>query len=194
MKQIDLEEILGPKELVLWQGQPNARRIFGIADIVILIVSSFFFFAFLYMMVKTMPIMIAQKLSYGKVIAIVITSLFFFVYILYVFAGRFVLKYFKNKQTYYIFTNDRFVIVDMLFGKRIRYKYIKNVSDVKMFKNLDKSGTLVFNKRTLNQIMFSNTGLEVLSFGLWDSAFAFYNIEKVEELYKLITDKNYNLI
>lgn len=177
MDSRDAENILLPKEEVLWCGQPNTKKLFNKQDLYFVPFSIFWCgFAIFWTVTAAMD---------GGLFAVF--GIPFVLVGLYITVGRFFVKNRQKRNTIYLLTDKRVItIVKGANGKEnIKVADILSVANVSKSSNSKGIGTIIFGQKLM--AAYSNSGIEMMS-SINDGSVAFYDIDDCDTVYKLFNE------
>ena len=173
-------------ETVLWTGKPVLSKNFTLIDI-FLVPFSVFFFGFSVIWVSTV---------FGELQEESVPSAFTFLalaigvpfaaYGLYMMLGRFWLKRWIKSHTYYAVTNKRALAMRLKPRRTLQSAYLNRVSTFSKHVRSDGSGDLLFGEREPLWQSNANTGLDFMASHFASTSPAFFDLEDVEEVYKIV--------
>lgn len=163
-------------EKILWTGQPEPFIIFTKADI-FLIPFSIFWFGF---------VLFAAIKDTSFIFSFPFIGLFFLIIGFYMSIGRFIFKVLKKKKTYYAFTDKRILVLSDFLGKNLQAAYINTLPVINKSANREGNGSIIFGAQNMQTATYNNTGMDFFTAGGGASVPAFYDIERVDAVYKMI--------
>jgi hypothetical protein len=170
-----------PGERVLWTGRPDASRLLNHTDVFLVPFSLLWGGFALAFFVEAMT---------GRVADGVITTIFgsfFALFGLYFIVGRFFVKAFRRRHTYYAVTDRRVLILTDLWSRSAHAALIGHIPTIQKRSRANGAGSLRFGSGGAFAQMYEDTGLEL--FGLFWAAPApsFLDITDVDEVADLVT-------
>lgn len=168
------DELLEGEE-ILWMDKPQAWKLLNVYDLYLIPVSVFW---------------CAIVFSFWQTSG-------FFVFILphtliglYMLFGRFIVKYLRNRRTYYAITDRRILIMTGLLARKFQTFAIDTLPALDKSIGFGGIGTISFGIEptrpwwTRRQANYANTGMEFFGY----SVTAFYDIANANEVYRLISE------
>jgi hypothetical protein len=161
------ERDLDPNEKIVWTGQPDARRVFSLADLFLVPFSLVWGGFALYWEASVLgwtggPPAPPAFAAFG--VPFVVLGLYFIV-------GRFIYQYWVKRNTYYALTNRRALIVRQLRGRHVDSIPLASIPSLSTSTRSDGSGTVIFGPSTFFDALYGNTGLSFFRRGVYTPAF-----------------------
>lgn len=114
---------------------------------------------------------------------------------LYVTFFRWIVKYWRLKNNYYIITNQRIAIVGKTSGKILKYKELNEIDQVNAEMNTKHFGNIIFGESEnifgRNDEKFSFFGKRGVNFA--EDKYAFISVENINEIIPLFNDLGLNV-
>lgn len=178
-------------EQILWMGQANRSMHFTKQDS-LLIPASLFLGRFSIEWVRGfMPALFLTPEASFPLVFILIMALFALISLLtcavtlYFIFGRFILKSYRKKKTYYAVTNKRAILVSEAFAQKVKSHFFDTSVMLRKYKAANGFGTLKFEKVNFRLDGMGNTGLDLF---FDDGSVNFYDIPEVDDVYKLVNE------
>jgi hypothetical protein len=176
-----------PEERILWADQPLTNRLFSPADIFIIPFSLFWLGFSIFWMIMTGSGMGTAPGSFGMIFPLF--GLPFLLIGLYLVFGRFIVSYFRRKNTFYGVTNQRIIIVSRMFNKTLRSEKIKSITSMDKYVRRDGSGNISFGMMPYP--------MEYASSGMYYGRRSYYrnmamileNVKDVDDVYRIISEQ-----
>ena len=166
-----------PNEDILWINTPNLSKIFSKGDIFFIPFSVFWWvFAMIWLF---------GAISVGGVFGIFFGTPLVIIGLFLIF-GRFVVKKVTKRDTVYVITNMRVLILKMSsrgVKKSISLLEINTVSNESVSWDINGIGTIIFGVIPLQHTLHLNTGLDFLFAPYQSGIIAFFDIEDCEHVY-----------
>ncbi len=176
-------------EELLWSGQPDARKIFTISDIIIIPITAIIFTAVLLTEISfVLDIVINNDSSMISNIVKVFFVLLFLLVSFYITLGRFVYKKYRKKKTLYAVTNKRIIIIKMGVKEEVTYRVINQISTMTISLGKKGIGSIRFNQHSTYYKFYENTGLDVPWLFYGYGGLNFFDIHFAQEVYELISN------
>jgi len=180
-----IEKELLPEEVVLWNSQPNASKIFTKYDI-FFVPFSILWFGFAIFWV------IGASKAGGFLGAFGIPFLFLGAYMS---VGRFFVKKQTKSHLYYIITNKRVICINTNKYGEIRRMVASSLTSIPTesisYRN-DGTGSIIFGQIPFQQAIYMNSGMEFFSGSHQNSVTAFFDIENVKEVYQVYKNAKFS--
>lgn len=164
---------LNEGEKVVWQGQPETNAWFSPADI-FLVPLGFLLLALLFL----------SFMGNGEGLSVVGIAIILLG--IYVAAGRYIVKYYKKKQTHYAITDRRIMIIVEFMGRTVKSTYIDALADVNVTKQADGVGTITFGRSSFVSSIFANSGMDIFGKDGRGELLAFFDIKDAETVARLL--------
>ncbi len=168
------EELLDD-ETILWFGKPQAWRLLNSHDLFLIPFSLFWCaFVFSFLQMGAFGLFILPHTLIG----------------LYMLVGRFIVKYLRNKNTYYAVTNERILIATRLLSAKFQAVAINTLPALNKSVSVGGVGTINFGLEphqpwwSRGRANYSNTGMEFFGY----TVPGFYDIADANEVYRLISE------
>lgn len=168
------ENELSTNEEILWTGQPNDSMHFTKSDLFFIPVS-ILWLAICFWMRST-----ANTAGLSNILL----DLVFPAVGLYYLFGRFILKNYRKKKTYYAVTNKRAIVVSEAFAREVTSYFFDHTSKIRKSLRANGHGTLQFGESDWRADFQGNTGLDISN----NTSVNFYDIPDIEAVHKLIAD------
>lgn len=182
--QAELQPELQPDEELLWTGRPDHNRLFSLIDIYLvpfsLLWGGFAFFwegAVLWSAIQTGNAAIAFPLVFG---------LFFVAVGSYLIFGRFLVKRYMKRHTYYGITSRRVILLSTAFRRTVRSVSIKRLPGLELSTGRGRRGTVTFGHWSGLAGMYANTGLDWMAWSWGSRPLAFYDLDDARSVYELV--------
>jgi len=131
-----LQSQLAPDEHLLWFGQPRGGFVLRASDVYVIPFSLLWGgFAIFW---ETAALM-ADAPTISKLFGLPFVGVG-----LYLIFGRFILDAKQRSKTCHGVTNERVIIISLLFGKKIKSLDLRTLSEISLDENSDGSGTIAF--------------------------------------------------
>ncbi|MFZ5353380.1 MAG: hypothetical protein ACOZCL_11770 [Bacillota bacterium] len=188
----DVRKILSIGEQVLWSGKPKLSVLFNRSDILFIPFSIIWCVIAIIWELKALDIfsdLIGKTQKVNIVVAIFpLIGLVAVVFGLYLCIGRLIYKYWSKKNTDYYITNERILIINNKSTKSFKEMYIKSIPSISKYMTKNGSGNIYFGNITLGASLYFNSGLDFYVNIICKDMIAFFDIEGVEEVYKLVNN------
>lgn len=168
-------------ERILWAGRPNPNRLLAFGD-VFLIPFSLMWGGFAIFW-ETAVIGIGAKSGHAAPGFFVLWGIPFVLVGQYLIWGRFIYKRWDRQRTIYAVTNQR---VLTLRGNMLQSMFVNQLATINQTVRRDGSGTLDFGNLPFGHAFWANSGMGW--FSRRGGLLAFYDIENVANVYRLIVD------
>ncbi len=182
-------------ENILWSGQADPSINFNKADIFLMpfgIVFVLFALGYVHQTMGTLNLSLNQIVTADtNALPNLALSALFFLMGAYNLVGRFIVKKWRKKNTYYAVTNKRILIASRFLGHSLQSEYINALSGVTKNSRACGTGTLVFqspsiqtNIRRGGSVDFQNAGMIFRR----TNVPAFFDIKDADKVYKIVSD------
>lgn len=188
MEYVFNEELL-KDERVLWEGKPNINVMFTGMDYFLVPFSLIWCTFAIFWEMGTLELLPFSNNNEIPTFLPLFGIPFVLIGLYFVF-GRFLYKRFKKKNTFYAITNKRVLIVTNLKNKSMQSKYINTINSINYSQKNNGMGTIRFGEFNLFADMYENTGLVFFSLG--KPTLAFFDIDDVQKIYRLINSLKNN--
>ena len=184
-----IENELKHGENVLWQGQPDPKKMFTKSDILLIPFSLLWGGFAIYWEWAVLNAVVFGDKKTGTVLDIIfpLFGMFFVIVGLYFIFGRFVLKQKKKKNTWYAVTDKRIIVAVNLLGQRVDTTDINTITAISKSTNSRGSGNVCFGNMDCATNIYSNTGIDFF-YGP-PTAPAFFDLKNAEEVYQIIQEQ-----
>jgi len=173
------------RENILWAGQPestllNNKDFFFIPFTVVW--TGIAMFSLLSALVKHNQLSLFTFCFVSPLVLMVLLGL-------YAVFGRFIYKSWKKRNTYYIVTNQRILVLSMVPSRSLQAVFINQLTTIKQSLNSRGIGSIMFGNSSIGDKMYGNTGMEVFDvLGQVQWVPAFYDIKDANTVYQLISN------
>ena len=104
----------------------------------------------------------------------------------YLIFGRFLLKRYTRRRTWYGVTNRRVILVSTAFGRRVRSLSLKRLPGLELSTGRGRRGTVTFGHWSGMAGMYANTGLDFMTRSWGFRPMAFYDLDDARSVYELV--------
>jgi hypothetical protein len=180
------QEDLLSDESIQWSGQPIASVLFSRRDVLLIPFSLLWCgFAFFW----EYSVLFSPTSFKGGEMHRGMFALFGLPFVLigfYLTMGRFFLKYFSRKNTYYALTNQRVLILEINKGrKRVQSYFMRDIPGVHKEIGSNGIGSIVFGPFALQALMYQDSGFSPYRSRMGIVLPAFYDIQDANQVYDL---------
>ena len=105
---------------------------------------------------------------------------------LYIVAGRYFYRWWRNSRIYYAVTDRRAMIFYDYFKGHLDVIFLRSLQGLSLAEEKNGQGAVVFGPTAFNQISLWKTGLDSFHFQEKRSPLAFHEIDQVKDVYRLI--------
>jgi hypothetical protein len=181
---LDLKRNLLEDETVLWSGQPDTAIIFAPSDIFLVPFSLFWGGFALFWEFHAISLAVDVNTFEPTVLIFPFGGLLFSIMGLYLIFGRFFYKAWVKKNTLYVVTNLRVIVIEKTLNNRknITAHFIYRLPYITMQESLNYSGSICFGNQNNVNSVFANTGWPLFS----SSTLYFHDIPNVYSVYQLV--------
>ncbi len=200
MKNIEkcINKALLPEEKVVWTGRPKIRAIFHSMDWIFVLFGLCMIFACYivgYLAIGNLNYVIrvstSVPLAYYFPFVIVIP---FFIFALYLVIGRKITMIFVKKNTIYVITNMRVIIVNKCFGAKFRSIENTKIKSVKSLIKKSGYGSIYINIKPFRLKSIFDLMLEIPWLYFRSKKFILFDIGEAEKVNKIIDESCSNLL
>jgi len=171
-------------EQILWCGQPETSILFSKADIFLvpfsLLWGGMAFFGIGSTLLK-------HNLKGNQALPF-LPAIIFLVVACYITFGRFILKAYKKKRTYYFVTNKRVITLTDMCNRTIQAEFIDRTPSINKTVNSQGVGTVSFGNSNPAMAMYGNTGMDFFGSYYGPSSPIFYDIKDANRVYDMVND------
>jgi hypothetical protein len=173
------------EEKILWAGQPEPK-LFGSGDLFFVPFGLFFLGFSVFWVLGASGFLYGQKLSafglFGIPFVLVGCHMLF---------GRFFVKSWKQRNTYYAVTNQRVLVLCTVPNRSLQAVFINEIPTLNKSVGSDGIGTIVFGNTHPQAEIYTNSGMDLFAFadGVTLSP-AFHNVRNVNSVYELINSQH----
>jgi len=183
MEEKFLQDLL-KDERIQWSGQPETSVVFSPADIFLVPFSLLWGgFAIFW---EISVLCIGSKSGSGSSLAFPLFGIPFVLIGLYFIFGRFLLKNFKKKKTYYAITDKRVIVLTEMMGRNVQAAFIDHIPSVNKSIRANGIGTIRFGSSNMMSSMYGNTGMELFGAAYGQDVPVFYDIKEANKVYNLV--------
>lgn len=170
-------------EKILWSGQPEPKLLCK-KDLFLIPFGLFFFcFSIFWILGASGFLSGAHQLS-----AFGLFGIPFVLVGAYTLFGRFFVKSWKQKNTYYAVTDQRILILCTAPSRSLQTVYINTLPALNKSIGSEGVGTIEFGNTSPRAAMYANSGMEFMG-GMLAAEPAFYDIKNVNSVYELINNQ-----
>jgi hypothetical protein len=179
--EAELKPELQPDERLLWAGRPNAGRLFTLIDLY-LVPFSLLWGGFA---IFWEALVVSSALSRGNPgdIVPILFGLIFVAIGLYMIFGRFIVKRYTRRHTYYAVTDRRVFVVSTALRRTVRSASLKRLPGLELSTGRGTRGTVTFGRWGGLSGMYVNTGLD---WGWGQRPLVFYDLDDARAVYELV--------
>ena len=186
--------ILKNDEKVIWTGKPEIRKMFSFYDrflIPISIILAALLFLYEFMAISNLFYSLEKydRIVFNYLMMFCIGSLFT-IFGVYFLIGRFIVKMFIKKNTFYAITDNRIIIIRNGFHNKVKAKDINQLKSMDLSEIKNGVGTISFYKLPPIIKIFNNGVLEIPFVYHYFDIFAFYDINEVEKTCEIVKKLN----
>lgn len=178
------DSTLLPDEQVLWSGQPDPKALLTVADIFLIPFSLLWGGMAIFMFAQVL--LESLNGTHPAPLIFHLVALFFLLIAIYFIAGRFALKAWVKRRTFYAVTDRRILILSEALGSRLQAVFIDTLPLVEKSVGRTGRGTVVFGTAPFFTGLYRNTGLDLFGGGLRQQVPAFYDIPDAEQVAALV--------
>lgn len=173
------------EEKILWAGQPEPK-LFGAGDLFFVPFGLFFFGFSVFWVLGASGLLYGQKLS-----AFGLLGIPFVLAGCYMLFGRYFVKSWKQRNTYYAVTNQRVLVLCTVPNRSLQAVFINEIATLNKTVGADGIGTIVFGNTHPQAAMYANSGMDLFaSSGGVTLSPAFYDVRNVNSVYELINSQH----
>lgn len=186
----NFDEDLLKDEKILWKGQPDPNKHLGKNDWFLIpfsIMWGGFAIFWEYMAIWGIFFKDPVTVSASSMIFPLFGILFVLIGLYFMF-GRFIYKRKRKEKTWYLVTNKRVLVVNLMRGKSVNTANLDMIPSYSKSIGTDGVGTLSFGSSNMFASMYANSGLEFFAAMYGQAAPAFYDIKNADAVYRLIQE------
>ncbi|MFC1483363.1 hypothetical protein ACFL56_03785 [Candidatus Margulisiibacteriota bacterium] len=175
-------------ERLLWTGQPDPSKLFTKGDIFMIPFSLMWGgFAIFW---ETMALSFTVFSDAPDPVAYIfpLFGLPFVIVGCYMIFGRFLLKKYKKKRTYYAVTNKRVIVLTQGRNKNIKAEFLDKITSINKSTSSSGTGNIYFGGSNFMTTMYGNTGMDFFASAYTKGTLAFYDIPNVDSVYSIINN------
>ncbi|HET7466715.1 MAG TPA: PH domain-containing protein [Candidatus Dormibacteraeota bacterium] len=176
--QAELQPELQPDEHLMWTGRPDPGSLFTAMD-AFLVPFSLLWGGFAIFWESSV-------IAAGAPVFFLLWGTPFVLLGLYLIFGRFLVKRYTRRHTYYGVTDRRVIVLSTAFGRNVKSVSIKRLPGLELSTRRGRAGTVTFGHWSGFAGMYANTGLDWLAWGMGQRPMAFYDLEDARSVYELV--------
>ena len=161
--QAELQPELQPDESLLWAGRPGAGRLFTLIDIYLVPFSLLWGGFAIFWEALVLSSMISRPSTFE--LFPLVFGLVFVAIGCYMIFGRFIVKRYTRRRTFYAVTDRRAIVVSTAFRRIVRSTSLKRLPGLELSTGRGTRGTVTFGHWGGLSGMYANTGLDWFGWG-----------------------------
>lgn len=196
----EIQKYLLSEEKILWTGKSDYKKIFCKRDVLLIPLCYIFLFWALFIELAGILMLfdpqgsLQKDSSRGLGVALSIGGIIGIILMYYLSIGRFFLKRNYKKNTIYVVTNRRVLVLSNYKAcKEIIEEYINNITNIYISINKGGNGTLKFGEiYSPNKLLIKSMWIEPFIFPIEEIP-VFYDIDDAEKVYTLVNSIKSNM-